>query len=140
MEEDAYRSMYTYTCSYIRTSLNLSPAPSTLIKPYSLIQVIEALTFQQPPNGVQKHQDSGVQEEGGRKRAVEGEKEEEGEDRSSTNSIPIANKEDVCISISPAAVALKLHEQDSSGPLNTNSRRHNESIVSAAAFPVEFGR
>ena len=139
--------MYTYTCSYIRTSLNLSPAPSTLIKPYSLNQVIEALTFQQPPNGVQKHQDSGVQEEGGRKRAVEGEKEEEGEDRSSTNSIPIANKEDVCISISPAAVAhlaatsdLKLHEQDSSGPLNTNSRRHNESIVSAAAFPVEFGR
>jgi hypothetical protein len=105
------------------------------------------LTFQQPPNGVEKHQDRGIQEMGGRKRAVEGEEEEKEEERSSTNSIQIANKEHVCISISPAAVAhlapssdLKLHEQDRSGPLNTNSPRHNESIDSAAAFPVEFGR
>jgi hypothetical protein len=134
--------VYIY-CPYIRTSLERNPAPSTLIKPYSLNQVIEALTFQQPPNGVEKHLDSCIQEQGGRKRAVE--EEEEEEDMRSTERIHVAQKEKehVCISMSPAAVAhlaaRSSLKQDSCGHLNTNSQGHTEARV-AAPLPVEFGR
>ena len=71
--------------------------------------------------------------------------EEEEEDRSSTKRIPIAQTEHVCISMSPAAVALPAarssptREPEGSGPLNLNSQGHTESLL-AAAFPVEFGR
>ena len=93
---------------------------------------------------MEKHLDKGIQEQGNRQRAVEEEEEEE-EDRSSTKRIPIAQTEHVCISMSPAAVALPAarssptREPEGSGPLNLNSQGHTESLL-AAAFPVEFGR
>ena len=89
---------------------------------------------------MEQHLDSGIQEQGGRTRAVE---EEEEEEEGSTKRIPIAHKEHVCISMSPAAVAhlaaRSSLKQDSSGHLNTNFQGHTESIV-AAALPVAFGR